>query len=64
MSARDKLKNATEKAGGKVKEVTGRAKAEPGTERRGRRQQVKADLKGAGEQVKDAGGKTKRAFKH
>lgn len=64
MSARDKVNNATEKAGGKVKQVAGQAKGRPDTEQRGRRQQVEADVKNAGEQVKDAGGKAKRAFKH
>ena len=64
MSAKDKAKNTGEKAVGKAKEVGGRATASPRTERRGRRGQVKADLKNTGEQVKDAGGKAKNAFKH
>lgn len=64
MSLRDKLRNAMQKSGGKAKQVGGRAAGRPGTEQRGRRKQVGADLKNAGERVKDAGGKAKRAFKH
>ena len=64
MSARDKVKNAMQKAGGKTKQATGQAANRPDVEQKGRRKQVKADLKNAGEQVKDAAGKTKRAFKH
>jgi uncharacterized protein YjbJ (UPF0337 family) len=64
MGARDKLRNALQKSGGKAKQVTGRAASRPDTEQRGRRKQVKADMKNAGEHVKDAAGKAKRAFKH
>jgi uncharacterized protein YjbJ (UPF0337 family) len=64
MGSKDKVKNAMQKSGGKAKQVAGQAKGRPDTEQRGRRTQVKADLKNAGEQVKDAGGKAKRAFKH
>ena len=64
MSARDKVKNAVQKAGGKSKQAAGQAAGRPDVEQRGRRKQVKADLKNAGEHVKDAAGKSKRAFKH
>jgi uncharacterized protein YjbJ (UPF0337 family) len=64
MSLRDKMRNAAQKSSGKAKQVGGRAAGRPDAERRGRRKQVGADLKNAGEHVKDAGGKAKRAFKH
>jgi uncharacterized protein YjbJ (UPF0337 family) len=64
MSAMDKLRNALQKSGGKAKQVGGRAAGRPDVEPRGRRKQVKADMKNAGERMKDAGGKAKRAFKH
>lgn len=64
MGLKDKMRNAARKSGGKAEQVGGRATGRPNTEWRGRRKQVGADLKNAGEQVKDAAGKTKRAFKH
>jgi uncharacterized protein YjbJ (UPF0337 family) len=64
MSARDKVKNTMQKAGGKTKQVTGQAAGRPDVEQRGRRKQVAADLKNAGEHVKDSAGKAKRALKH
>ena len=64
MGAKNKVKNAVEKSGGKAKQVAGQAAGRPATEQRGRRTQVKADLKNAGEHLKDAGGKAKRAVKH
>ena len=57
MSATDKLKNAVEDAGGKAKEAVGRATGDRDTEAEGKTDQSKADLKNAGEKVKDA-------FKH
>ena len=57
MSAVDKLKNAAEDVTGKVKEATGKATGDESTEAEGRKDQASADLKGAGEKVKDA-------FKH
>ncbi|HSY14792.1 MAG TPA: CsbD family protein [Jatrophihabitantaceae bacterium] len=54
MSAVDKLKNAVEDAEGKAKEALGRATGNHRTEAEGRGDQVKSDLKGAGEKVKDA----------
>jgi uncharacterized protein YjbJ (UPF0337 family) len=58
------MANAGQKLRGKAKQVTGRASGRPGTEMRGRRAQVKADLKNSGEQLKDAGTKVKKSFKH
>jgi uncharacterized protein YjbJ (UPF0337 family) len=57
MSALDKAKNAVEDAEGKAKEALGRLSGDRGTEAEGRTDQGKADLKNAGEKVKDA-------FKH
>ncbi len=54
MGLDDKISNAAEKAAGKVKEAAGRATDNPDTEAEGRADQSKADLKGAGEKVKDA----------
>jgi len=64
MSTKDKAKNVAQSAGGKVKQAAGQATGRPGTEQRGRRSQVKADLKNSGEQVKDAGRKAKDALDH
>ncbi|TKR27173.1 CsbD family protein [Cellulomonas hominis] len=57
MGLDDKISNAAEKAAGKVKETTGRASDDESLEAEGRADQSKADIKGAGEKVKDA-------FKH
>ena len=57
MSATDKAKNAIEDVEGKAKEGLGRATGDRSTENEGRGEQAKADLKNAGENVKDA-------FKH
>jgi uncharacterized protein YjbJ (UPF0337 family) len=57
MSATDKLKNAVQDVEGKAKEAAGRATGDRSTENEGRGDQAKADLKNAGENVKDA-------FKH
>jgi uncharacterized protein YjbJ (UPF0337 family) len=57
MGLDDKISNASEKAAGKVKEATGRASDDERLEAEGRGDQSKADLKDAGEKVKDA-------FKH
>jgi uncharacterized protein YjbJ (UPF0337 family) len=54
MSAEDKAKNAAEKATGKVKEQVGKATDDEALEAEGRGDQAKADLKDAGEKVKDA----------
>jgi uncharacterized protein YjbJ (UPF0337 family) len=57
MSAVDKMKNSLDDASGKAKEALGRASGDKETENEGRSDQAKADLKNAGEKVKDA-------FKH
>lgn len=57
MGLDDKIANAAEKAAGKAKEAAGRAGDDERLEAEGRADQSKADLKGAGEKVKDA-------FKH
>lgn len=54
MSRDDKIKNAAEDLTGKIKEGTGRATDDERLEREGRTDQSKADLKKAGEKVKDA----------
>lgn len=64
MSARDKVRNSTRNATGKAKQAAGAATGDRSTEMSGRRDQVKADLRQAGEQVKDAGRKTRDALGH
>ena len=54
MGATDKVKNKTQDAKGKMKEAAGRASGDRDTERKGKVDQVKSDLKQAGEKVKDA----------
>lgn len=56
MSAVDKAKNAIEDVEGKAKEALGRVSGDRSTENEGRKDQAKADLKDAGEKVKDAFG--------
>jgi uncharacterized protein YjbJ (UPF0337 family) len=57
VSATDKASNKIEETGGKAKEALGKVTGDKSTENEGRKDQSKADLKGAGEKVKDA-------FKH
>ena len=57
MSATDKMGNKIDDAAGKAKEGLGRATGDRETEAQGKNDQSKADLKDAGEKVKDA-------FKH
>ncbi len=54
MSNTDKAKNESQQVKGKVKEVAGRATGDDSLEREGKSDQSKADLKQAGEKVKDA----------
>lgn len=54
MGADDKLRNEAEKLGGKAKEAEGRATGDESREAQGQADQDKADLKQAGEKVKDA----------
>ena len=57
MSAVDKAKNAVQDTAGKAKEGLGKVSGDKSTEVEGKGDQSKADLKNAGEKVKDA-------FKH
>ena len=54
MTARNKLSNKAQYWGGKAKETVGRVTGNRRTEYEGKRDQVKANLKDAGEKVKDA----------
>jgi uncharacterized protein YjbJ (UPF0337 family) len=54
MSATDKIKNKVEEVSGKAKEATGRVTGDHSKEAEGRGDQASADLKNAGEKVKDA----------
>ena len=54
MGLGDKIKNAAQDATGKGKEATGRATDDERLEAEGRTDQSEADLKKAGENVKDA----------
>jgi uncharacterized protein YjbJ (UPF0337 family) len=57
MGLDDKISNAADDFKGKSKEATGKATDDESLEAEGKGDQVKSDLKGAGEKVKDA-------FKH
>jgi uncharacterized protein YjbJ (UPF0337 family) len=50
----DKVKNAKQKAKGKLKEVVGKASGDGSLQSEGKADQRKASLKQAGEKVKDA----------
>jgi uncharacterized protein YjbJ (UPF0337 family) len=54
MGLDDKIRNETEKVAGKVKEGLGKATGDERLEAEGKADQVKANLKQAGEKVKDA----------
>ncbi len=54
MGLDDKIENAAEKMGGKAKEAAGKATDDERLEAEGQKDQSKADLKQAGEKVKDA----------
>lgn len=54
MGADDKAKNMAEDLGGKVKEAAGEATGDRDLAAEGKADQSKADLKQAGEKVKDA----------
>ena len=53
MAATDKARNKTEKVKGKAKQILGRVVRDPTLQTKGIDQQRKADLKDAGEKVKD-----------
>ena len=57
MGAEDKIKNTVDDLTGKAKEAKGKATDDEKLEAEGKGDQAKADLKNAGEKVKDA-------FKH
>jgi uncharacterized protein YjbJ (UPF0337 family) len=57
MSLLDKAKNTVEDIVGKGKEIVGSVIGDKSTEREGKKDQTKSDVKDAGENVKDA-------FKH
>jgi uncharacterized protein YjbJ (UPF0337 family) len=54
MSAKNKAKDKAEAAKGKVKKGTGKALGDPVLEGKGKAEQVKGNLKQAGEKAKDA----------
>jgi uncharacterized protein YjbJ (UPF0337 family) len=54
MSGTDKAKNKAEELGGKAKEGVGKATGDRSLEAEGNADQVKSNLKQAGEKVKDA----------
>jgi uncharacterized protein YjbJ (UPF0337 family) len=54
MAARDKIKNTTQNAKGKVKEAAGKATGDRKLQNKGKTDQTKGSLKQAGEKVKDA----------
>ena len=54
MSATDDAKHGAEKMGGKIKEGAGKVTGDEKLEAEGRVDQAKADLKKAGDHVKDA----------
>lgn len=54
MAATDKAKNSAQRAKGKVKEVAGKVTGDRALKAEGKADQMKADLKQAGEKVKDA----------
>lgn len=53
MGIEDKINNTSEEAAGKIKEGAGRATGDEELEREGRGDQAKADIKQAGEKIKD-----------
>lgn len=53
MSLGDKIKNAAEEAKGKIKEVVGDAKGDDSMKAEGKSDQASANVKQAGENVKD-----------
>lgn len=54
MSGVDKMKNEAENASGRAKEAWGKATDDESLEAEGKGQQTSADVKQAGEKVKDA----------
>lgn len=54
MSVEDKAKNKIDELGGKVKEAVGKVTGDERTENEGKLDQVKSNLRDAGEKIKDA----------
>jgi uncharacterized protein YjbJ (UPF0337 family) len=54
MATRDKAKNTTQQAKGKLEEVAGKISGDDSLQARGKADQTKGNLKQAGEKVKDA----------
>ena len=54
MSVEDKAKNKIDEIGGKVKEAVGKVTGDERTENEGKLDQMKSNLKDAGEKIKDA----------
>jgi uncharacterized protein YjbJ (UPF0337 family) len=54
MSTEDKAKNLAEKAGGVIKETTGKVTGNESLEAEGKLDRAKADVKQSGEKVKDS----------
>jgi uncharacterized protein YjbJ (UPF0337 family) len=54
MGARDKASNKIDDLGGKAKEAAGKVTGDKATENEGKVDQSKANLKDAGEKIKDA----------
>jgi uncharacterized protein YjbJ (UPF0337 family) len=63
MGAEDKASNSIKDAKGKVKETTGRATDNEELESEGKADQVEASIKDSVEQLRDAAGNVKDAFK-
>jgi len=54
MATRDKAKNTSQQAKGKIEEVAGKISGDDSLRARGKADQTKGNLKQAGEKVKDA----------
>jgi uncharacterized protein YjbJ (UPF0337 family) len=63
MGLDDKISNAADRVAGRGKEAVGAATDDEELRDEGRGQQTEADVKDAGEKVKDAAGKVGDAFK-
>ena len=63
MGLDDKVENAAERVAGRGKEAVGAATDDEQLREEGRGQQTEADVKDAGEKVKDAADKAGDAFK-
>jgi uncharacterized protein YjbJ (UPF0337 family) len=64
MGLDDKIRNAAEEATGKVKEKAGEATDNEELEAEGHADQMKANIKQAGEHIKDTAKDAKDAFGH